>query len=220
MREEWLQNAVEKLRLHIESKTRLVIPSVLVSCGFPSSGGASINNITLGECWAKEATFDGTHQIFINPTIKDPVVVLETLVHELIHSLLPTGAKHGPQFKDMVKRVGLVGKAKHTSAGDDLKVRLTAIATELGEYDNKPIILQTKNKKGPKSTFKLHCPDKRQCKDSCHLSDKLRGEDYAVTVGKKAIKLGIPKCPCGVELVADPEDAELIHDYLMDNMAE
>jgi len=221
MREEWLKRAVDKVKSHVESHTKREIPPVLVSCGFPSSGGAKLNNTTLGECWPSESTFDGTRQIFVNPVIKDPVKVLEVLIHELVHAVLPDDEKHGPEFKRMAKAVGLVGPAKSTSAGDELQAKLTIFAEELGEFDNKPIILKTKDKKkGPKSTFKLHCPDKRDCKETCHLSDKLHGEDYAVTVGKKALKLGVPKCPCGVELVADPEDAEVIHDYLMDNMAE
>jgi hypothetical protein len=208
VREQWLTEAVTLFRPHF-FKAKLEIPSIQVSCGFPSTGGLSKNRVR-GECWQSACTFDGTRHIFISPIESDPIEVLGILSHELLHSALPDDSKHGPKFKDGMKAIGLEGRARSAMPGPDLLKIVEQIAAQLGDYPNVP--LKPKEKKDRKAqgkkVFKMFCAKKRNCQKGCLLLDKAIEEDYTVNVGKKSLKLGMPHCPCGEEM--DLEEEEFI----------
>ena len=50
--------------------------------------------------------------IFISPSLDDPVEVLDTLVHELAHAVDDCEHKHGKEFAEIAKLVGLEGDMK------------------------------------------------------------------------------------------------------------
>jgi hypothetical protein len=207
-REQWLTSAVDKLRPLFKHHKLDIPENVVVSCGWPSKGGAGQNNPVMGEAWDASATLNLVPQIFISPRVSEPIKVLEILVHESLHQALPSGEKHGPRFKNAMKDLGLEGKATATAAGADLLARLEPIAAELGDYPNSAIHVEMKPaaKSGQKSTFKCFCAHKRDCDKKCQLLDKNVGKDYAVSVGKKNLDLGMPICPCGEKMELEPDD--------------
>lgn len=50
---------------------------------------------------------DGINQIFISPVLDDPMVVLSTLAHELVHAIDDCKHSHGPVFKKISKDLKL-----------------------------------------------------------------------------------------------------------------
>ena len=61
-------------------------------------------------------------------------------MHELAHAVDDCEHKHGKEFAEIAKLVGLEGDMKSASAGYDLKVRLKGIAAKLGPYPQSALI--------------------------------------------------------------------------------
>lgn len=179
-REAWLSNAITKLRPLFDER-ELEIPAVRVSCGLAAH---RLGGSTIGECWSDECSADGTREIFISPQLVDPIEVLETLVHEAVHSCLPHEIAHGREFKKAIEKVGLEGKATATHAGAWLKLDLFRISDELGEYPHAALSTISKTKQPT-----------RMVKVECHACG------YIVRTTEKWIVQGVPTCPCGTEMV-------------------
>lgn len=91
-----------------------------VSFGFPVRGtGHLVAGATIGDSF-----------IVITPT-RDPVSVLETLTHELVH-IAASGDGHGREFQRIAAAAGLLPPWRVTSAGPALVETLRAIITRLG----------------------------------------------------------------------------------------
>lgn len=124
-REDWL-NAV----LHGTVKTLLneagtdVPADCRVSVGFPGGGSARKR---IGECWPRARSADKVNEIFLSPVLRDPMQILETLVHEAIHASDDCASGHKGHFARVARRVGLEGKLTATYAGPVLKGRLQAV---------------------------------------------------------------------------------------------
>ena len=139
-REQWLDKAVETFRPSILHATGRAVPTTIkVACGFPSKGGLATKKRRVGECWGSEAvTQDDTAYIFISPLQDEPVDVLATLLHELVHSALPAKTKHNKTFAQAVAKLGLEGKPTSTVAGEVLaKTLREQVLSCLGEYPHK-----------------------------------------------------------------------------------
>ena len=189
-RELWLQNAVGLISPIFKNKG-YTIPKVEVSCGFPSTGNKSKH---VGQCWGKSSTKDGVNQLFISPVLDEPVQVLDTLVHELVHAVDDCLHHHGPEFKKIATDVGLQGPMREASAGPWLKEHLTGVAKQLGKYPHSKINLaHSSNKKtGPRPRAKC-----KKC-------------GYEVTPLKKWLHMGPPLCPkhtTEMEPIGDWEEA-------------
>jgi hypothetical protein len=188
-REEWLEAAVEKLKPFFKSYNQTVPENVSVSCGWP---GGSNPLKTIGQCWDFERSKRKHYEIFISPMLDTPLDsrgVLSTLVHELIHAIVGIDKKHKKEFKDVVLRVGLVGRMTSTEASEELLSKLNPISEELGEYPHGSVLPKEKSKKErQKNIVKAHCP---QC-------------DYEIKVKKEHLEKGIPLCPvCDVEFFVE-----------------
>ena len=189
-RELWLQNAVDLVSPIFKNKG-YTIPKVQVSCGFPSTGNKSKH---VGQCWGKSSTNDGTNQLFISPVLDEPVQVLDTLVHELVHAVDDCMHHHGPEFKKIATDVGLQGLMREASAGPWLLEQLTAISRRLGKYPHSKINLahSSSKKTGPRPRAKC-----KKC-------------GYEVTPLKKWLHMGPPLCPkhtTEMEPIGDWEEA-------------
>ena len=189
-RELWLQNAVDLVSPIFKNKG-YTIPKVQVSCGFPSTGNKSKH---VGQCWGKSSTNDGTNQLFISPVLDEPVQVLDTLVHELVHAVDDCMHHHGPEFKKIATDVGLQGLMREASAGPWLQEQLTAISRQLGKYPHSKINLShsSSKKTGPRPRAKC-----KKC-------------GYEVTPLKKWLHMGPPLCPkhtTEMEPIGDWEEA-------------
>jgi predicted Zn-ribbon and HTH transcriptional regulator len=189
-REQWLHKAVELVSPIFKNKG-YTIPKVQVSCGFPSTGNKSKH---VGQCWGKSSTNDGTNQLFISPVLDEPVQVLDTLVHELVHAVDDCMHHHGPEFKKIATDVGLQGLMREASAGPWLQEQLTAISRQLGKYPHSKINLahSSSKKTGPRPRAKC-----KKC-------------GYEVTPLKKWLHMGPPLCPkhtTEMEPIGDWEEA-------------
>jgi hypothetical protein len=99
-REAWLLAAVQMLKPIFAAKRHLVPDDCQVSCGFASTGTRSHH---IGQCWSRRSSTNERNQIFISPALGDPVHVLDTLVHELVHAVDNCEHKHGKEFKKIAE---------------------------------------------------------------------------------------------------------------------
>jgi hypothetical protein len=126
--------------------------------------------------------------------LDEPVQVLDTLVHELVHAVDDCLHHHGPEFKKIATDVGLQGPMREASAGAWLKEQLLGIAKQLGKYPHSKINLahSSSKKTGPRPRAKC-----KKC-------------GYEVTPLKKWLYMGPPLCPkhtTEMEPIGDWEEA-------------
>lgn len=138
-REQWLTAAVEKMRRLLKEHDVDMPEKWQVSCGFPKSRSKAI-----GQCWSGSCTEDGTHHMFICPSLAKATRVLDVLLHEMIHAAVGTECGHKGKFRIIAKAVGLTGKMTATvcEEGSALHDKLVGIATTLGDYPHSAL---TKN---------------------------------------------------------------------------
>lgn len=129
-REEWLTEAVRLLDDLLPNTIERT--PFRVSVGFPVGKRGGNGGKVIGQC--HYAAQDGVPQLFIHPELTDPVRVLDVLLHERIHAVLPVGTGHKRLFAQVAAECGLVGKPTATVAGPDLLPILEAVADTLGEY--------------------------------------------------------------------------------------
>jgi hypothetical protein len=133
-REQWLRSAVEALKPDFRSAGYTVPNKLRASCGWPATGGTRSKNKTIGMCHQADNSADGHYEIFIHPGLDQPIEVLETLVHEIGHAVLPSGTGHKKPFARLCVAIGLDGKPTATHASDNLRNRLQEVADNLGKY--------------------------------------------------------------------------------------
>ena len=186
-REAWLAAAVEQLRPLFAQKG-YVVPECRVSCGFASTG---VRSGHIGQCWPRRSSRDGVNQIFISPALEDPVDVLDTLVHELVHAVDDCQHKHGKEFKKIALRMGLKGPMRSAGAGPELKIRLQALAQSLGAYPHGRLAVPAKAAARP--------PRPRARCETC---------GFEVPMLKKFLHYGPPMCPQHKTLMLEVGDWE------------
>ncbi len=172
-REEWLNEAIKAVT-PIFTEKGYVVPKVNVSCGFPSTG----KDRHIGQCWSSESSEAEINEIFISPKLDDPVDVLDTLIHELVHAVDNCKNSHGAEFKKIALSVGLQGKMRQASAGEKLKSRLKDMSLTLNPYPHKKLKFHIKirnSKPRPKAV----------CKEC----------GYEINILKKWLHYGPPLCP-------------------------
>lgn len=180
-REQWLAAAVVAMTPLFKANG-YEVPKVRVSCGWPSSRGLSSKKPTIGECWDTKASADKVHQIFISPRLKDPVEVLATLVHEVVHAVVGLKEKHNKVFGKCARAMGLEGKLTATHAGEELRKSACDWAGKLGDYPHAQLNPGYRpTKKQTTRLIKCECP---KC-------------GYNVRVTRKWLdESGAPLCPC------------------------
>ena len=169
-RESWLMAGVQRITPIFAAQGH-VVPAVRVSIGWSGSGQRSTH---IGECWPTSRAADGVNQIFIVPSLDDAVQVLDVLTHELVHAVDDCQHGHGKEFKAIALSVGLQGpRMRSASAGERLKVRLTAIAAELGPFPHGALTRRPPRASKPNPP-RAQCP---QC-------------DYQLAIPKKFLHFG------------------------------
>lgn len=186
-REVWLNDAVALLSTHFHAVTDKYAPdNIRVSCGWPSVHALSRKKRRIGECWGEEASKDKQFEIFISPLLSEPLEVLSTLAHEMVHATVGLAAKHGAAFSQFGKRIGLEGKPSSMSASEDMKNAVLApIVSKLGEYPHGSLDLA----QGPakKQTTRMHKVECGGCGYTARVSTKWLDD------------VGPPICPCNNE---------------------
>lgn len=174
-REEWLLAAVEAVRPLFTEKRHDLPMDCQVSCGFASTGTRSHH---IGQCWSKESSTVDRNQIFISPALYEPVEVLDTLVHELVHAVDNCEHKHGKEFKKIALSLGMVGPMRSAGAGPELKGKLETVAKQLGPYPHGKLKV-THRKPISRSRPRAKCP-------TC---------GFQVPMLKRFLTYGAPICP-------------------------
>lgn len=135
-REGWLTQACQLLAPTLQTAgVQLDLGTVRVSCGWPARGALAVSKRRIGECWPGEVNSDGNHYVFVSPVLDQPVEVIATLLHELLHAALPAKVKHGKKFATLAEKCGLEGKPTSTVAGQALTDRVNVeMLPALGAY--------------------------------------------------------------------------------------
>jgi hypothetical protein len=158
-REDWLADAVSELRPLFTHYGETLPLAIKVACGLPSTAKRSG---AIGECWADTTSSDGSFNIFISPTLENPVQIFETLVHELCHAT--AGAmNHGVNFQRVADAMHLIpcgaGSAPYKATKGNLKFMdvYGSIIAALGEYPHGALTMTTRKKQGTRMMLAL-CP--------------------------------------------------------------
>lgn len=190
-REEWLEAMTAALRPKFKTNGTPIPAKVRASCGWPATGATSKKNRRIGECWNAVSSEGGYCEIFISPTLSDPLKVGGVLVHELLHAALETSNPdehigHGAKFSRAMGPLGMTGKATATGESAELKRELAAIAKKLGKYPHSALKITGRGKVQSTRLLKAVCPE-------C---------GYTIRVTAKWVEVGLPTCPCGEQIEA------------------
>lgn len=186
-REEWL-NVAAQLVMKREAMT--TERKYRVSCGLPSNRPFGVRR-AIGQAWHENCTPDGVNEVFISPTISDPVQVVATLIHELGHIVAGLEAKHGPDFKKIVTAMGLEGRMTSTNLSDDALPWVEGIVAQLGDYPH-GALSQLSRELDPTKTKQSTRLLKAACNEEC---------GYTFRISKMQAERGLPVCPvCGEDM--------------------
>ena len=178
-REAWLLFAVGHIA-PIFNEAGYTIPRVRVACAIPAT---SKRGSAVGQCWPTTRSEDLVNEIYISPVHADPVEVLDTLTHELVHAVDDCQHRHGKEFKEIALAVGLQGKMREASAGPQLRLRLQAIAgvmvSELGPYPHAKLSVGAALYESARKPARAECP---RCR-------------FKVSMLRNHLKIGPPICP-------------------------
>ncbi|GAA3136801.1 hypothetical protein GCM10010466_29520 [Planomonospora alba] len=219
-REAWLLKAADYFRPKLEAAGLPLPARVHVSVGFSPAGPGGENSKTLGVCISRIASADHVNHIFISPEISDPVTVLATLVHELIHAADDCQSGHRGEFARVAKALGLAGKMTATVPGPELSEELAKLAADLGEYAHGQLHIVRRSRK-PKAPAEMPADsgdetadqDQDQAEEAPlssgpreqtnrHMlvrcdTDGCECGGYQVRTSRKWLKVGLPFCPGG-----------------------
>lgn len=202
-REGWLLQAVEKMRPDFVAAGREV-PEVRISIGWP--GGRSARLDPLGQCWHPSTVGDGIPAIFITPSQDDPVQVLATTRHEMVHAAGEMNHRAG--FRKLAAQVGFDPQPGATGVSSTyrtpaLEEKLQALYAELGPFPHSPVNKGATNAGKPttQSTrmLKVHCEEVGFDDDN---EPQVCG--YTVRTTAKWLAVAIPSCPVhGTEMTVE-----------------
>lgn len=184
-REQWLVAAVKKLQPLFKKHEGKIPEKLMVSCGWPHGHRKE----TIGQCFYKSHTDDGTIHLFISPALGDAVRVLDVLVHELVHACVGEGHGHRGPFKTLARAIGLEGKLTETvvTPGTPLHNELTKIYKSLGGYPHSQINYSKHKKDSPVTWVRIMAK---------------RDPNYSMAVSIKNLKeLGFPTDPWGEKMI-------------------
>jgi hypothetical protein len=178
-REEWLNVVLHKhIAKLLKVKAGVVLPAdAKVSVGFPGGGSARKR---IGECWPRSRSSIKVNEIFINPSITAPTLMIDVLVHEAIHAVDDCKNGHKAPFRRMALAVGLEGKMKSTHAGAELSKWIGEVLAAMPKIDYGSLDLSGRKVQSTRM-LKLKC-------DSC---------GYVVRTTQKWAECGMPSCCCG-----------------------
>lgn len=120
-REEWLNEAVLRLRPYFERAGHPIPERVRVTCGFPSKMALSKKKRRIGECWSNKNSADQHFEILITPLLDDTLEVVAILVHELCHAAVGLEHGHKKPFVVCARALHLEGKPTATFGGEAFK---------------------------------------------------------------------------------------------------
>lgn len=185
-REGWLTSAMRAIEKKIFNDAGYDLPKMRVSCGFPKATTAR----AIGQCWDTKVSADETYEMFISPTLGNPVEILATLLHEMIHACVGIDEGHKGAFRKLAKEFGLEGKMTATYAAEETELcfYLTILGDRLGSYPGAVMKPVPKEKgKGGSGWVRLQSPE---------------NSIFKVVISPKFVEeFGVPKDPWGNDMV-------------------
>lgn len=180
-REQWLEAAVNLLTKKLFEPAEFTVPAVRVSVGWP--GGRGKKKGVVGQCFASVTAADKVAQIFVSPVSGDPVTVLATVAHELVHAIDDCKSGHKGDFIKIARKIGFEHAwTSSDNRSQDLSDKLETYAEKLGEYPHAVIRLEERPTVQKTYMLKVMCPE---------------DDDYFVRMTQtKLDEYGAPKCPC------------------------
>ena len=140
-REAWLVKATLKITKKW-AKLGVVVPAdVQLWCGFPGGGSA---HLRIGACWPRSRSAKGVNQVFINPTVSDPMLALDVLGHELLHAADDCKSGHGKVFSRLSVLVGYCGGKASRAETKAAKAFIARLVKALGPYPDGTAFLPPK----------------------------------------------------------------------------
>jgi len=184
-REEWLLAAAELLRPLFVDKGIPLPDAMRIACGWPLGRrrGSPGRSHTIGQCFTRKASGDGTSEIFISPELDDAVTVLGVMIHEFIHAADDCRNGHRGPFRKMALSIGLRGPMRSTRPGPELAERLNDLSKQLGPYPHAR--LDAAQVPGKQTTRLI----KVVCDRQAH--------GYATWTTRRWLDDGTTTCPCG-----------------------
>lgn len=176
-REDWLVELATRLEV-LFKQHGATLPKYRVTCGFPSTGGLSAKNRTIGQCWSPEASADNTTEIIIGITQDDPMRVAGVLAHEMVHAAVGVAAGHRGPFRKLALDIGLEGPMTATTEGEAFKQAAQPMLDAIGDYPHAKLDATKRKKQGT-----------RMIKASCTACG------YTVRSTAKWIGIATPTCP-------------------------
>jgi hypothetical protein len=176
-REKWLHDATHAILTeygsvfteHFGKDGAKQLAKIRVSTGFPSRRGE--NGKVIGQCWTSKASRDQSHHVFINPLLEDPVLVLATLAHEMVHAADDGEHGHKGVFTKAVRGLGLEGKPTATFAGEDFTKFVRRTVKEIGRYPHVALTPTLTTKTQKTYMLKVQCPVE-SCGYTARLTEK------------------------------------------------
>lgn len=157
-REGWLTAVSEKLVPRLEDISGLKMPNFNISVGFPSQRALASKGRRIGECWNKVVCTNGTFQIFVSPLINGgDIDVTGVVAHELAHALVGTKHGHKRPFTQVIRPLGLIGKATATEVGPVFREIAEKILAKVGEYPHAPMTINKAYKPQATRMLKAEC---------------------------------------------------------------
>lgn len=192
-REEWLNAVVKLLAEKLFAPLELRLPEKLrASCGI--CGGKFV-----GLCVKPDCADDGACHMFVDPLLNDPVEVIGTLAHEMVHAHCYAeghDCKHKGLFLKVFRDIGFECKAtaQFVTPNTELHATCSGIAIAVGPYPHAPVRRKQKPKKAHAWVSYISTSN----------------EEYVVRANKNTVAdLGPPRDYNGEPMVAkNPEDAQ------------
>ena len=196
-REAWLHAAARHYQPFF-AEQGYPLPRIRITCGFPSTRATgSGKSQAIGQCWAAEASADGTVEVMVSPVLADSTVkVLGVLFHELVHAAVGTKCGHKGPFRKVATAGGLEGKMTATKEGEAFVRRAQPIIDDLGPYPHARLNPALSGRK-KQSTRLIKC----ECA-TC---------GYTVRTTLKWIAMGAPICPVEDEESGDDHGPMVVH---------
>lgn len=162
IREQWLTHAAELLNEMVfhyqpESKSGLYskdLSDLKISCGFPLGSRGSATK--LGQCLASSTSESGLTEIYISPVLSDPIQVIGTLHHEMLHYMIGVEEGHNRKFRRGMMLTGLSGKPTATHPTHNTKKKYAEIFSLLGDYPHSKVTIPERGSVGS-NLIKVYC---------------------------------------------------------------
>jgi hypothetical protein len=153
--EAWYRRAVEFYRADLEHAAGKPIPEFHISSGF-TDAGQRVTKVA-GECFSPGASADKRAQIFLNPRYVEPLQLLNTVVHEVIHATVGNEHGHRKGFSKVAAAVGMCRPwtATRWRPGDGM-IKAELVVAALGPFPRAAFV--GAKPKQPTRLLKAVCP--------------------------------------------------------------